>query len=122
VVVGLVVALVVLVLLSASLWGIIQRTVATRLYAQATDNLNDGDYRNAIRRYDDFLARYSADARAGKARVLRALANVRQFTSTTAALSETSPAATVTLSISMSANASPCSPSVAFITAPDKRQ
>ena len=46
---------------------------------------NDGDYRNAIRRYDEFLGRYPGDSRASKAQVLRALANVRQFTATTGA-------------------------------------
>jgi outer membrane protein assembly factor BamB len=84
-VVGLVVALVVLVLLSLSLWGIIQRTVASRLYNQAVESLNEGDYRNAIRRFDEFLSRDTGDARASKARVLRALVNVRQFTATTSA-------------------------------------
>jgi outer membrane protein assembly factor BamB len=76
----LVVALVFLVLASVSLWGIIQRTVATRLYNQAVDSANEGDYRTAMRRYGEFLDRYPGDARAGKAKVFRALANVRQFT------------------------------------------
>ena len=82
-VVTLLIALVFLMLASGSLWGLIQRTIATRLYNQAADNLNDGDYRNALLRYDEFLSRYPADSRASKAKVLRALANVRQFTATT---------------------------------------
>jgi outer membrane protein assembly factor BamB len=82
---GLVVSLATLIVLSIALWGIIQRTVASRLYNQAVDGLNDGDYRNALRRYDEFLARFPRDSRAGKARVLRALANVRQFTATAGA-------------------------------------
>jgi len=84
-VVTLLIALVFLLLASGSLWGIIQRTIATRLYNQAADNLNDGDYRNALLRYDEFLSRYPGDARASKAKVLRALANIRQFTATTGA-------------------------------------
>jgi outer membrane protein assembly factor BamB len=84
-VVTLLIALVFLLLASGSLWGIIQRTIATRLYNQAVDNLNDGDYRNALLRYDEFLSRYPGDARASKAKVLRAVANIRQFTATTGA-------------------------------------
>ena len=84
-VVGLVVALLFLSLASVSLWGIIQRTIASRIYNQAVENLNDGDYRNAIRGFDEFLARNDQDPRAGKARVLSALANVRQFTASAGA-------------------------------------
>jgi outer membrane protein assembly factor BamB len=84
-VVGLTIALVFLVLMSYVLWGIIERTVASRLYNQAVESLDDGDYRTAILRYDEFLARFPRDERRSKARVLRALANVRQFTSTTGA-------------------------------------
>lgn len=82
-VVGLLVALLILVLLSSLLWRVIRRTTAARLYSHAVANLDDGDYRNAIRRYDDFLAGYPDHPLASKARVLRALANVRQFTSST---------------------------------------
>jgi outer membrane protein assembly factor BamB len=82
-VITLVVALVFLVLASVALWGIIQRTIASRLYNQAIDFQNEGEYPNALLRFDEFLERYPADARAGRARVLRALANVRQFTGST---------------------------------------
>jgi outer membrane protein assembly factor BamB len=82
---GLTIALVFLLLMSYVLWGVIQRTVASRLYNQAGDSLNEGDYRTAILRYDEFLARFPGDERESKAKVLRALANVRQFTSITGA-------------------------------------
>jgi hypothetical protein len=82
-VITLVVALVFLVLASVALWGIIQRTIAARLYNQAIDFQNEGEYPNALLRFDEFLERYPGDARAGKAKVLRALANVRQFTGST---------------------------------------
>lgn len=83
---GLVVALAVLVLLGIMLRGIIARTVATRLYTRAVESLDDGDYRNAMRRFDEYLASKPGDPKAeGKARVLRALANVSQFASATGA-------------------------------------
>ena len=85
-VIGLVVAFVALVGLSVALKGVIDRTVASRLYNRAVENFDDGDYRNAIRQFGEFLAATGArDARASKARVLRALANVRQFTVSSAA-------------------------------------
>jgi outer membrane protein assembly factor BamB len=82
-VITLVVALVFLVLASVALWGIIQRTIASRLYNQAIDFQNEGEYPNALLRFDEFLERYPGDARAGKAKVLRALANIQQFTGST---------------------------------------
>src|SRR5262249_4852579 len=76
---GLFVVLVVLVLLGVALWGIIVRTAASQLYNNAVQNLEDGDYRTAIRRFDEFLRANPKDPRAGPARVPRAMANVRQF-------------------------------------------
>jgi hypothetical protein len=85
-VLGLVTAIAVLVLLGIGLKAIIDRTLATRLYQRAVESLDAGDYRNAIRQFDDYLARELGDEKAAsKARVLRALANVRQFTSATGA-------------------------------------
>ncbi|MEO6810181.1 MAG: PQQ-binding-like beta-propeller repeat protein, partial [Isosphaeraceae bacterium] len=81
VVLGLVGVLVVLVVTGFSLWGIIARTTADRLFLQATDSEKNGESLNAIRLYDLFLQGYPKDARAGKARVYRALANVRQYAS-----------------------------------------
>lgn len=85
-VIGLVLAVVVLVGLGFALNSIIARTVASRLFQRAVESLDDGDYRNAIRRFDEFLARKSGDEpKESKARVFRALANVRQYTSSTGA-------------------------------------
>ncbi|GAC1464522.1 MAG: hypothetical protein NVSMB9_03270 [Isosphaeraceae bacterium] len=77
---GLVCSFLVLVLVGFSLYGIIARSAASRLYQEAVNNLEDGDYRNAIRRFDEFLRASPTDERAGKARVYRALADVRQYT------------------------------------------
>lgn len=82
---GLAVALAALVLVGFSLYGIINRTAANRLFNLAVENLEDGDYRNALRRFDDFLKANPQDVRAGKARVHRAMANVRQYTTAAAA-------------------------------------
>ncbi|AGA29349.1 outer membrane protein assembly factor BamB family protein [Singulisphaera acidiphila] len=83
---GLAIAVVALVVLGFLLNTIIARTVTTRLFHRAVESLEDGDYRNAIRRFDEFLARKSGDdAKDSKARVFRALANVRQYTSNTGA-------------------------------------
>ena len=80
-VLALAVALVVLVLLGISLRDVIARTVATRQYHRAVESLDSGDDRNAIRQFDEFLTANPKDQRVEKARVLRALANVRQFAS-----------------------------------------
>jgi outer membrane protein assembly factor BamB len=78
---GLGVALAVLILVGTALYSIIIRTAATRLFTQAVENLEDGDYRNSIRRFDEFIKANPDDTRTGKARVHRAMANVRQYTS-----------------------------------------
>ncbi|MFO0909620.1 MAG: PQQ-binding-like beta-propeller repeat protein [Isosphaeraceae bacterium] len=70
-----------LLVVGIALYGIIVRTAATRLYNQAVENLEDGDYRNAMRRFDEFLSSNPDDIRAGQARVHRAMAEVRQYTS-----------------------------------------
>ena len=73
-------ALAVLILVGVALYGIIAQTAADRMFEQAVANLDDGDYRTAIRGFDQFLSANPKDPRAGKARVHRALANVRQYT------------------------------------------
>ena len=83
--VGLVVTFVALVAIGFVLHGIIQRTAANRLFTQAVENLDDGDYRNAIRRFDDFLKANPKDDRCDRARVHRAMANVRQYTAAASA-------------------------------------
>jgi outer membrane protein assembly factor BamB len=83
VVLALVVALAVLAGTGFWLNAIISATAATRTFNRGVENLQDGDYRTAIRDFDGFLAGHPRDSRAGKARVLRALANVRQYVSPT---------------------------------------
>ena len=80
-VLGLVLALGLLVLLGFGLRSIIGKTLADQRYNRAVEVMDDGDYRTAIRDFDAFLSSHPQDARAGKARVLRALANVRQYIS-----------------------------------------
>lgn len=83
---GLAVTLAVLVVVGLMLNAIIAQTIAGRLYQRAVENLEDGDYRNAIRRFDDYLARGTRDEKTvSQARVLRGIANVRQYASTTGA-------------------------------------
>lgn len=85
-VLGLTATLAVLGILSYLLWGVIERRSTDNIYRHALDSLNDGAYRNAIQGFDRFLAAKPGDPRAGKAKVLRAMANVRQFTSGGAAV------------------------------------
>jgi len=83
---GLVGSLAVLVLAGIFLQGVIARTVATRLFQRGVESLDDGDYRNAIIRFDEYLSRKPGNAKnVSKARVFRALANVRQFTTASGA-------------------------------------
>ncbi len=53
---GLGVTLAALVLVGFTLHGIIARTVSNRLFDTALGNLEDGDYRNAMKRFDEFIA------------------------------------------------------------------
>jgi outer membrane protein assembly factor BamB len=80
-VVGLLVSLAILVFLGFWLKSIITATVATRTFNRGVADIEDGDYRTAIRDFGAFLAANPDDPRAGKARVMRALANVRQYVS-----------------------------------------
>src|SRR5208282_5678593 len=80
-VVGLVLSLGLLLLLGLGLRSIIIKTLADQRYNRAVEVMQDGDYRTAIRDFDTFLTSHPEDLRAGKARVLRALANVRQYIS-----------------------------------------
>ncbi len=85
IVLGLVGTLVVLLVLSVALWKIIVKTTAERQYNRGFESIDAGDYRNAVKQLDDFLTANPDDKRAGKAKVFRALANVRQYTSTSGA-------------------------------------
>jgi outer membrane protein assembly factor BamB len=80
-VVALVLSLGLLLLLGLGLRSIIIKTLADQRYNRAVEVMQDGDYRTAIRDFDAFLTSHPKDPRAGKARVLRALANVRQYVS-----------------------------------------
>ncbi len=79
-VIGLIGTFAVLVLLSFLLWGMIVRANAYRQFNVATEDMEAGDYLNAIKGFDRFLAANPDDRRANKARVLRSLARVRQHT------------------------------------------
>jgi outer membrane protein assembly factor BamB len=80
-VLGLIAAFVILVGMGFWLKSIIASTLADRVFNRGLQNFEDGDYRTAIRDFDAFLAGHPKDARVGKARVIKALANVRQYIS-----------------------------------------
>lgn len=79
VVLGLAASIAMLVLLSLSLRGTIARRAADNQFKRALETFQDGDYLNATRQFAAFLERAPDDPRAGRARVLSALAGVRQF-------------------------------------------
>ncbi len=81
VVLGLVACIMILVAMMFGLSAIIAATVATRAYNQGIQDYDDGDYRTAIRSLNNFLKTNPDDPRTGKARVIKAMANVRQYTS-----------------------------------------
>jgi outer membrane protein assembly factor BamB len=78
-VLALIVALALLALVGIALWGVIAATNAERQYRMAEENYNNGDYRNAIALYDMFIKSNRKDPRYNKARAMRGLANVRQY-------------------------------------------
>jgi outer membrane protein assembly factor BamB len=80
-VVGLVVLLGTLVVMGFWLKSIIATTVAERTFNRAMSSFEDGAYRTAIRDFDAFIAANPKDGRVRKARVMRALADVRQYIS-----------------------------------------
>jgi len=83
-VVGLVITTAILIALGISLYTFISRSTSNRIFLEASGALADGDNRTAILRFDQYLERNANDPeRNSKARVSRALAQVRQFTSTT---------------------------------------
>jgi outer membrane protein assembly factor BamB len=81
VVMGLVASFVILVALGFWLWAIIASTIATQTFNRAIEDYDNGDYRTAIRAFSSFALSHPADPRTAKARVLGAMANVRQFAS-----------------------------------------
>jgi outer membrane protein assembly factor BamB len=80
-VIGLVASLALLVGMGFWLKSIITATIAARTFNRAVQNFEDGDYRTAMRDFDAFIASNPKDDRLGKASVLRAFANVRQYVS-----------------------------------------
>ncbi|MDX2039145.1 MAG: PQQ-binding-like beta-propeller repeat protein [Isosphaeraceae bacterium] len=85
IVLGLAAVLVILLFGSVSLFRIIAKNNADKAYDRAVESVNEGDYTNAIARFDAFLASHASDPRAGKAQVLRGIASVRRFTGSTGA-------------------------------------
>ncbi len=80
-VVSLILLLALLVGMGFWLRAIIASTVAERTFRRAMANFEEGDYRTAIRDFEAFIASNPKDGRVAKARVMRALANVRQHVS-----------------------------------------
>ncbi|CAN5717416.1 hypothetical protein BH23PLA1_BH23PLA1_29480 [soil metagenome] len=80
IVIGLAFVLVFLALAGYGLYDVISRMAADRHFESAVASLEDGEYRNAILRFEEFVQKNPKDDRASKARVLGALAGVHQFT------------------------------------------
>lgn len=80
-VLGLVVTLCTLLLIGYGLWSVITRNRADNQFNRASQLLADRDYTNSEKAFDVFLETNPRDSRAGRARVLRALSKVRQFSS-----------------------------------------
>ncbi len=81
-VIGLIVSLAILVGMGFWLKSIIASTIASRTFDRGVQNFDDGDYRTAIRDFDSFVSANPDDSRSGRAQVMRALANVRQYVTT----------------------------------------
>ncbi|MEW4567084.1 PQQ-binding-like beta-propeller repeat protein [Tautonia sp. JC769] len=80
VVIILVLTLAILVSLGFGLFGIIREMAADRAFAKARESLENAEYRNAIERFDLYVENYPRHSLVSEARVLSALAQVRQFT------------------------------------------
>ena len=80
-VLALVVAFALLVACGIGLYSVISRTTAERQFNTAMDEYNDQSYLDALKGFDQFLNSNPHEARAGKARVKRAMASVHQYTS-----------------------------------------
>jgi outer membrane protein assembly factor BamB len=78
-VLGLSAMFVLIVLAGISLHRVISKRTAQRQFDRAVQSHDEGDYRNAIAQFDEFLKNYPKDPRIGKARVLRQLSNVEQY-------------------------------------------
>jgi outer membrane protein assembly factor BamB len=80
-VVSLILLLALLVGMGFWLKAIIAATLAERTFNRGMANFEDGDYRTAIRDFEAFIEANPKEERVPKARVMRALANVRQYVS-----------------------------------------
>jgi outer membrane protein assembly factor BamB len=80
-VLGLVASFFVLVALGFWLWAIIASTIATQTFNRGVQDYDDGNYRTAMQTLGSFVKTNPDDPRTGKARVLWAMANVRQYSS-----------------------------------------
>jgi outer membrane protein assembly factor BamB len=78
-VLGLVAAFIVFVVVGISLRSVIGKKSAKYQFDRAVQSHDDGDYRNAIVQFDEFLQSNPEDLRSSKARVLRHLSTVEQY-------------------------------------------
>jgi outer membrane protein assembly factor BamB len=80
-VLALVVAFALLVAAGIGLYSVISRTTADRQFNTAMDDYRESSYLAALKGFDGFLGSNPHEARAGTARVKRAMASVHQYTS-----------------------------------------
>ena len=80
-VLALVVAFALLVAAGIGLYSVISRTTADRQFNTAMDDYRESSYLAALKGFDQFLGSNPHEARAGTARVKRAMASVHQYTS-----------------------------------------
>lgn len=79
-VLGLAVALGCMLLVGYGLWNIYVKNRADQQFAVANSLFEEGDYVGAMNAFDEFLVTNPGETRVGRARVLRELSDVRQFT------------------------------------------
>ncbi|GIW88651.1 MAG: hypothetical protein KatS3mg108_2975 [Isosphaeraceae bacterium] len=73
-----------LTLIGLGLWSVVTRNHANRQYNLANAAYDERDYKGAVAAFDEFLRDHPSDVRRSRARVLRELANVRQFSAANA--------------------------------------
>ena len=77
----LVLSLAILLALGIGLFGIIHEMASSRAFAKAEESFENGEFRNAVERFDVFIEDYPNHRHVSEARVQGALAGVRQYTS-----------------------------------------
>lgn len=80
-VLGLAVTLGTLLLVGYVLWNIVRDSQARKAYAVASQAYEDRDYAQALKLFDTYLTDFPSHPEHSKGKVLRALANVRQYAS-----------------------------------------